>query len=142
MQPALAWLLLGLVLVVVELLTGTFYLLILGLAAGVGSLVAWLGGSFWIQALLASVAAVAGCMMVRRSKSGAAASAGSNSMDVGQTVVLESWVSEPQRLAKVRYRDASWEAEVLGEDHVEPGAVLYVAGADGNRLEVSTSRVA
>ncbi len=43
MQPALAWLLLGLVLVVVELLTGTFYLLILGLAAGVGSLVAWLG---------------------------------------------------------------------------------------------------
>jgi membrane protein implicated in regulation of membrane protease activity len=63
-------------------------------------------------------------------------------MDVGQTVVLESWVSEPQRLAKVRYRDASWEAEVLGEDHVEPGTVLYVSGADGNRLEVSTSRAA
>ena len=125
MQPALAWLLLGLVLVVVELLTGTFYLLILGLAAGVGSLVAWLGGPFWMQALLASAAAAKG-----------------NSMDVGQTVVLESWVSEPQRLAKVRYRDASWEAEVLGEDHVEPGTVLYVSGADGNRLEVSTSRAA
>jgi len=125
MQPALAWLLLGLVLVVVELLSGTFYLLILGLAAGVGSLVAWLGGPFWMPALLASAAAAKG-----------------NSMDVGQTVVLESWVSEPQRLAKVRYRDASWEAEVLGEDHVEPGAVLYVSGADGNRLEVSTSRAA
>jgi membrane protein implicated in regulation of membrane protease activity len=140
MQPALAWLLLGLVLVVVELMTGTFYLLILGLAAGVGSLVAWLGGPFWMQALLASIAAVAGGIMVRRSKS--AATAGSNSMDVGQTVVLESWVSESQRLAKVRYRDASWEAEVLGDDHVEPGTVLYVAGADGNRLEVSTSRAA
>jgi membrane protein implicated in regulation of membrane protease activity len=141
MQPALAWLLLGLVLVVVELLTGTFYLLILGLAAGVGSLTAWLGGPFWTQALLASLAAVAGSIMVRRSKSGAASARG-NSMDVGQTAVLESWVSEPQRLAKVRYRGASWEAEVLGEDHVEPGAVLYVSGTDGNRLEVSTARAA
>ena len=140
MQPALAWLLLGLALVVVELLSGTFYLLILGLACGIGSLVAWLGGPFWMQALLASVAAVAGSIMVRRSKSGA--TAGSNSMDIGQTVVLESWVSESQRLAKVRYRDASWEAEVLGNDHVEPGAVLYIAGADGNRLEVSSSRAA
>jgi len=140
MHPALAWLLLGLVLVVVELLSGTFYLLILGLACGVGSLVAWLGGAFWMQALLASVAAVAGSVMVRRSKAGA--TAGSNSMDVGQTVVLESWVSESQRLAKVRYRDASWEAEVLGDDHVEPGAVLYVSGSTGNRLEVSTSRAA
>ena len=37
MQPALAWLLIGLGLVVVELMTGTFYLLILGLAAGIGS---------------------------------------------------------------------------------------------------------
>jgi membrane protein implicated in regulation of membrane protease activity len=141
MQPALAWLLMGLVLVVVELLTGTFYLLILGIAAGVGSLVAWLGGPFWIQALLASVAAVAGSIMVRRSKSGAATASG-NSLDVGQTVVLESWVSEPQRLAKVRYRDATWDAEVLGEDPVEPGAVLYVSGTDGNRLEVSTARAA
>ena len=141
MQPALAWLLLGLVLVVVELLSGTFYLLILGLACGIGSLVAWLGGPFWMQALLASLAAVVGSVIVRRSRSGAA-TAGSNLMDVGQTVVLESWVSQTQRLAKVRYRDASWEAEVLGDDHVEPGAVLYVAGADGNRLEVSTSRAA
>ncbi len=140
MQPALAWLLLGLALVVVELLTGTFYLLILGLAAGIGSLVAWLGGPFWVQALLASIAAVVGSIVVRRRKSGAAA--GRNSMDVGQTVVLESWVSEPQRLAKVRYRGASWEAEVLGEDHVEPGAVLYVSGTDGSRLEVSTARAA
>ncbi len=139
MEPSLAWLLLGLVLVVIELLTGTFYLLILGLAAGVASLVAWLGAPFWVQALLASVAAVAGSIVVRRRKSSAAA-AGGNSMDVGQTVVLEAWVSEAQRLAKVRYRGASWEAEVLGEDHVEPGAVLYVSGADGNRLEVSTAR--
>ena len=38
MQPALAWLLIGLMLVVIELMTGTFYLLILGVAAGIGSL--------------------------------------------------------------------------------------------------------
>ena len=60
MQPVLAWLLAGLLLVVVELMTGTFYLLILGLAAAIGSLVAYLDQPFWMQALIAALAAFAG----------------------------------------------------------------------------------
>src|SRR5258706_11467981 len=66
MQPALAWLLAGLLLVVVELMTGTFYLLILGIAAGIGSLVAFLGLSLWIQAVVAAIAAVGGARLLHR----------------------------------------------------------------------------
>ncbi len=60
MDAALAWLLLGLALVVIELLSGTFYLLILGLAAGIGSLVAWYGAPVPVQALCAAIAGIAG----------------------------------------------------------------------------------
>jgi membrane protein implicated in regulation of membrane protease activity len=140
MEPALVWLLLGLALVVVELLTGTFYLLILGLAAGMGSLAAWLGAPIWVQTVLVAVAGVAGIIVIRRRKQGRPATHGNEQMDVGQTVVVESWISEPQRLARVRYRDAPWDAEIVGSDAVAPGAVLYVIGTEGNRLRVAANR--
>jgi membrane protein implicated in regulation of membrane protease activity len=141
MQPALAWLLVGLLLVVVELVTGTFYLLILGLAAGIGSLVAFLGQPFWIQALIAAIAAVVGGVLVYRYHRAAnATSPKDTANDIGQTVTIESWVSESQRIARVHYRGTVWDAEVLGNDRVEPNALLYVVGMEGSRVKVSSTR--
>jgi membrane protein implicated in regulation of membrane protease activity len=140
MSMELGWLLLALVLGIVELLTGTFFLLILGIAAGVGSLVAWLGGTFLVQALIASATAVAGTVLLIQRKKSTPGPAAENQMDLGQTVVHTSWVSEAQRIARVRYRDADWDAEVLGTDRIEPGAILFVAGVEGSRLKVSSTR--
>jgi membrane protein implicated in regulation of membrane protease activity len=141
MQPALAWLLAGLLLVVVELVTGTFYLLILGIAAGIGSLIAFLGQPFWMQALFAAIAAVVGGVLVYRYHSAANATSPKDSAnDIGETVTIESWVSEPQRLARVRHRGTVWDAEVLGNDRIEPDARLYVVAMEGSRLKVSSTR--
>ena len=141
MQPALAWLLAGLLLVVVELMTGTFYLLILGIAAGIGSLVAFLGLSLWIQAVVAAIAAVVGAGLVHRYHRAANATSPKDiDNDVGQTVTIESWISEPQRLARVRYRGTTWDAEVIGSDAIAPDAHLYVVATEGSRLKVSSTR--
>lgn len=140
MEPALVWLLLGLGLIVVELLTGTFYLLILGLAAGMGALAAWLGAPIWLQIVVVATAGVAGSVYIRGRKLAQPATHSNDQMDVGQTVVVESWISESQRLARVMYRGASWDAEILGSDAVAPGAVLYVVGTEGNRLRVAANR--
>lgn len=141
MQPALAWLLIGLMLVVIELMTGTFYLLILGVAAGIGSLIAYLDQPFWMQALTAASAAIVGGVLVKRYHRAANDSSpkdGAN--DIGQTVIIESWVSETQRLARVRYRGTVWDAEVLGNDRIGPDARLYVVAMEGSRLKVSSAR--
>ena len=141
MQPVLAWLLAGLLLVVVELMTGTFYLLILGLAAGIGSLIAFIGQPFWVQALTTALAAIIGGVLVNRYHRAANASSPRNtSNDIGETVTIESWVSEPQRLARVRYRGTVWDADVLGSDRIEAGALLYVVATQGSRLKVSATR--
>lgn len=138
MQPALVWLLLGLALIAVEMLTGTFYLLILGIAAGIGALAAYLGLPFFTQALGAAIAAVAGGIMVRRYHDAANASSPKNSAnDIGELVVLESWISETPRRARVRYRGTTWDAEILGNDQVAIGAQLYVVAVEGSRLKVS-----
>ncbi len=141
MQPALAWLLLGLALIAVEMLTGTFYLLMLGIAAGIGAVAAYLGLPFFVQALGAAIAAIAGGILVRRYHGAANASSPKNvANDIGELVVVESWVSEAQRLARVRYRGTTWDAEVLGTDQIAAGAQLYVVAVDGSRLKISVAR--
>ena len=64
MDAYLVWLLLGLALVIVELLTGTFYLLVLGVAAFGAGAVAWFGGGFAAQAIAAAAVALVGADLV------------------------------------------------------------------------------
>ena len=141
MQPALAWLIVGLLLVAIELMTGTFYLLILGIAALIGALIAYLGQPVWMQALVTAIAAVAGSVLVHRYHRAVNSTSPKDvSNDVGETVTIESWVSEPQRLARVRYRGTTWDAVVVGSDPVAPNALLYVVATEGSRLKVSPTR--
>ena len=59
-------------------------------------------------------------------------------IDAGNPATFESWIDEPGRLARVRYRGASWDARVEGAGQPQPGGLVYVREADGNTLKVST----
>jgi membrane protein implicated in regulation of membrane protease activity len=139
MEHSLTWVIAGLVLVITELLTGTFYLLMLGLAAFGSALAAWLGFEFGAQAVAFFVVAGVGCYAVHayRAKNRAQQMP---SIDAGQPASFESWVDQAAGLARVRYRGASWEARFDGEAALQPGAVVYVLAADGNTLKVSARR--
>lgn len=141
MDPALAWAIVGLVLVITELLSGTFYLLMLAMAAFGAALVAYLGQAFPMQCIVAVVLAAGGCYGVHlyRAKSTAKRMA---PIDVGMPASFESWLDAGARLARVRYRGASWDAQVEGNEAVEPGAMLFVLAADGNTLKVAKNRPA
>src|SRR4051812_42818229 len=121
MDSWLAWGAVGLALVIVELLTGTFYLLVLGIAAFGAALVAGLGQDFPVQAIVAAVLAAVGCygVHVYRAKNRAGQMA---PIDAGMPANFESWTDVSSRLARVRYRGASWDARVEGAEALEPGA--------------------
>jgi membrane protein implicated in regulation of membrane protease activity len=135
------WAILGLTLVIVELLTGTFYLLVLGIAAFGAALVAWLGHDLPLQAVVAAVIAALGCygIHVYRTKNTTRQMA---PVDAGQPASFENWVDQGARRARVRYRGASWDALVEGESAVESGAPLYVVSTHGNTLKVTDRRPA
>ena len=139
MEPWLAWGVLGLALVIAELLTGTFYLLMLGVAAFGGAAVAGLGQPFALQVIVAFVVAAAGCYGVHayRAKN---RSQQMPSIDAGMPASFENWTDAGARLARVRYRGASWDARVEGAEAVEPGATVYVLATDGNTLKVAKNR--
>ena len=141
MDAYLIWVLVGFGLVITELLTGTFYLLILGIAAFGGAAVAWIGQGFPVQAVTASVIGAIGTYgvhlyhvknMQRKMVP----------LDHAQPVTFEEWVNRDAQLARVRYRGASWEARVEGDAAVEAGGMLYVLTADGNTLTVTKTRPA
>lgn len=136
MDPALAWAIAGLALVITELLTGTFYLLMLALAAFGAAAAAWLGQTFPVQSIVASVVAAAGCYGVHLYR---AKSAGQKMapIDAGMPASFENWTDAGARLARVRYRGASWDARVEGSEALEAGAVLYVVATEGNTLKVA-----
>jgi len=141
MESWLAWGVLGLALVIAELLTGTFYLVMLGVAAFGGAAVAGLGQPFAVQVIVAFVVAAAGCYGVHayRAKN---KSQQMPPIDAGMPASFENWIDSGARLARVRYRGASWDARVEGADPLEPGAIVYVLATDGNTLKVAKSRPA
>src|SRR5689334_11945667 len=139
MEDHLTWAILGMALVIVELLTGTFYLLVLGIAAFGAAGAAWAGSAFSVQAIVAGAIAAVGCYGVHlyRAKNKGQQMA---SVDSGNPAKFESWIDQGARLARVSYRGAPWDARIDGGDTPEPGAILYVQGTDGNTLKVSTRR--
>ena len=141
MDDYLMWLLAGLGLVIAELLTGTFYLLMLGIAAFGGAAAAWLGQGFPVQALAACVVAAAGSYLVHLTHAKNARHQ-MRPVDHAQPVTFEQWVNQDARLARVRYRGASWEARVDGDAALDPGGMLYIVAAEGNTLTVNKTRPA
>ena len=61
-------------------------------------------------------------------------------IDAGMPANYESWVDVGARLARVRYRGASWDARVEGAEALEPGATVYVLATEGNTLKVAKYR--
>ncbi len=134
METYLFWLLAGFALIIAELLTGTFFLLVLGVAAFAGAAMAWVGQGFWPQALVSAALAVAGVVWVQRHPRSSRGKPMA-SLDVGQQVTVDRWTDRAAGRARVRYRDTLWDAIVDGPTE---GETYYISGVDGNTLKVSS----
>jgi membrane protein implicated in regulation of membrane protease activity len=138
---SLTWLIAGVALIIAELVTGTFYLLVLGIAALVGSAIGYAGGAHVWQSLAAAAVAVAGVVWVHHYKKRIGSSP-MRGIDVGQPAAFESWINKGAGHARVKYRDTSWDAHLAGGVSAEPGEILYITAVDGNTLKVSKTRPA
>lgn len=131
------WLLAG-ACIVLELVTGTFYLLMVALGFIAAALMAYLGVAMTGQIAMAAVVgggAVAVWYAVRsRRPQGVAAQANPDvNMDIGETLTVQAW--SPDGTASVHYRGARWTVVQRGAATPEPGLHRVVAVV-GNRLVV------
>lgn len=111
-DSTLWWLLAGAA-IVFELLSGTFYLLMLATGLVAGALAAHAGASLAVQIVVAAVVgggAVMGWNLFRK-KNATNSRPGANrdvNLDIGEIVQVESW--QPDGSTSVKYRGAQWSA--------------------------------
>ncbi|MBK6981442.1 MAG: NfeD family protein [Betaproteobacteria bacterium] len=141
MEPHLLWIIAGFVLVIAELVTGTFYLLVIGVGAFAGAAVAWAGGAYLAQAVGGCAVALAGTWLVNRwHRSHRRSNPKDDFLDLGQPVVLETWTDADAGLARVKYRGTTWDARIGAGTRPDPGATLFINGQDGSTLLVSAAK--
>lgn len=136
-QPTIWWLLAGIT-VAVELITGTFYLLMLAVGLAAAALAAHLGLPPTLQMVSAALVgggAVVAWHQIKKSRPGdpPANADRSANLDVGESIMIESW--NPDGTATVKYRGANWTA--IPRPGVIPSTGMHrVAELVGNRLMV------
>ena len=141
MVDYLVWLIAGIVLIIAELVSGTIFLLVLGIAAFAGAAVAWSGLGIWPQAIAGAVVAAAGVLWVYHWRKGSGKQQ-MPSLDVGQSAAFESWVNVEARQARVRYRDTQWDAQIEGPADGRAGEIFTIVAVDGSTLKISKTRPA
>lgn len=131
------WWIAAAALIAAELLTGTFYLLVVGIALACGGITAWVGWSAANQWLTAGILGVAGVVLLWQWRRGGGAAPRQLGLDVGQMVRVQAW--GPGRTARVSYRGSTWDAE-LASPETPQGETMYIAATRGSVLILAADR--
>jgi len=133
MSDWINWLALAGIVVVLELFTGTFYLLMIALGLAAAALAAYLGSSMEVQLIVAALIGSAATIALRRSRFGLKnkvdASRDPNvNLDIGQSIHISAWTSNAAGIyqARAMYRGANWDVELHSKETPQPGMFRIV----------------
>lgn len=136
-ESTIWWVLAGSV-VAVELMTGTFYLLMLSLGLIAAAISAHAGATTAVQILMAAVFGGGSVVIFRIYKKTRPVPSRDNpdntaNLDIGEPVQVDAW--SPERTSLVKYRGANWQVSLAPGDTPSPG-VHRIVEVIGSRLIV------
>lgn len=130
-----------------ELLTGTFYLLLVAVGLAAAGIAAWLAFSPEVQLIAFGIVVLAALVVLRKTrvlkKREIRPERNANViMDIGQTVEVTDWA--PDGTTRVQYRGAAWQASLAeGQSNQgeapQPGTHV-ITEMRGNRLILARKR--
>jgi membrane protein implicated in regulation of membrane protease activity len=138
MSGYIVWFVIAFGLLVAELLSGTFYLLVISLAMAIAGVAAWAGAPLALQLVLAAAIAVGGSIWLRSTRLGKRLHERGDdrvqNMDVGQSLRVEHWTAS--RTARANYRGAVWDVELAPGEQPASGEFV-IREIQANRLIVA-----
>lgn len=141
MNPWMIWLTVAGLLVILELFSGTFYLLMIALGLVAGALAALLNFGNELQMIIAAIVGAIATLALHKSKYGwrpgeNAARDPNVNMDIGQSITVAEWQDQGNGkfTARAMYRGAMWDVEL---QYAAPYAgVFIIQEIQGSRLMV------
>lgn len=131
------WWILATILIGAELLTGTFYLLAVGIAFAFGGLAAWVGAEPPVQLITAGVLAVTGTMLAHRWRLRRSQPLPQPGLDIGQSVRVQTWHADGT--ARVDYRGTQWNGVALSAQ-TPRRHTMYIVATRGSTLVLGDER--
>jgi membrane protein implicated in regulation of membrane protease activity len=121
MEGHWVWWIAALAMLIAELFTGTFYLLVIAIALAAGGLVGFFDASFAAQFVTAAAVGFAGAIILRKSRFGKPERVDSArdvnvNIDIGNVVRVDAW--DEHGRARVAYRGAQWDVLLAGGERV------------------------
>lgn len=124
-----------------EMATGTFYLLLVALGFAASGMAAYAGLSLvWqiISGLILSLTGLVALHRLRQSKARVPAQSNPNlQQDIGQSVMVDAWDEHGQ--GSVFYRGSNWSARIDGGQPAQPGE-HYIQAVQGLTLILRPGR--
>ncbi len=138
MDTFIGWFVVAFGLLVAELLTGTFYLLVISIALAVAGLAALAGAPFALQLVVAAAIGVGGSIWLRATRFGKRLHERGDdrvqNMDIGQSLRVDNWTTA--RTARANYRGSVWDVELAPGEQPASGEFV-IREIHANRLIVA-----
>lgn len=131
------WWIVAAVLIVLEMFTGTFYMLVLGVVAALVGIAAWLGATLLVQLVIGIVLLALGLWLVQRykAKTDTHGAIQNNDLEAGNWVDVLEWGDAGH--ATVRYRETKWQA-VLDDVNDAQLDRMCIQRIQGNTLVIAS----
>jgi membrane protein implicated in regulation of membrane protease activity len=138
MDSFIGWFVVAFGLLVAELLTGTFYLLVISIALAVAGVAALAGAPLSLQFVVAAAIGIGGSIWLRSTRFGKRLHERGNdavqNMDIGQSLRVDNWTAA--RTARASYRGAVWDVELAPGEQIDSGEYI-IREIHANRLIVA-----
>jgi len=143
MNTWISWMVTAGVMVIMELFSGTFYLLMIALGLAAGGVAALLGASQEMQYIVAAIVGVTATLALHNSKYGWKKNAEARqdpnvNMDIGQSITVKEWQDNGNGkfTARAMYRGALWDVELQAP--AAGAGVFTIVEVQGSRLMVKS----
>jgi membrane protein implicated in regulation of membrane protease activity len=132
------WIILGIVLLIGEMLTGSFFMAFIAMGSFAAALVASLDQPFYLQALAGAILAIVGVMTLRKSIQRKFLKTIHLKADIGNEIVVDHEIA-PHKQARITYQGTTWQATNLDHETLKQGDRVEIVGIDGNTLLIRKS---
>jgi len=133
LDPLSIWLFAGIILLIGEMLSASFFLIFISIGCFAAAMAASLHAPVWSQVVICAVISVLGTLTLRKAIQKKLLQTISLQADVGREIRVDEAIA-PHQQTRITYQGTSWLATNLGTEDIRQGDHVVIVGIDGNVL--------